>query len=46
MPFCLGMYTKSLVRNEVKNHSHKKDNKQKLLLVSDKQRPLESKKRL
>lgn len=48
MPFRFGMYTNSLyVRNEVKNHSlSKKGNKQKLLLVSDKQRPLESKKRL
>ena len=48
MPFRFGMYTNSLyVRNDVKNHSlSKKGNKQKMLLVSDKQRPLESKKRL
>ena len=47
MPFQFGMYTKSLYVMKWKTiHFQKKGNKQKMLLVSDKQRPLESKKRL
>ena len=46
MPFRFGMYTNSLYVMKWKTIHFKKGNKQKLLLVSDKQRPLESKKRL